>query len=87
MFLLARLVGRWDPPSIEYLKKHTGFSPDYAHKDGANARYRTTKMMKNIVSEWRAADKLLTKPMSEEELLKVENACDTALKNISSLAY
>ena len=82
MFLLARLVGRWDPPSIEFLKEHTGFRPDYAHKDGLDGRYRTTKTMKTMVSAWRSADKLLEKPMSENELDKIDDACDEALRDL-----
>ena len=80
MFLLARLVGRWDPPSISYLKEHTGFSPDYAHHDGRDGILMTTKAIKNMVTEWRTADKMLNKPMSEEELTKVDNACNEAMK-------
>ena len=64
LFILTRLAGRFDAQTIEYMKENTGFDPTFDTQDGIDGRYKTTLELRRMMSSWRAADKLLKKPMN-----------------------
>ena len=82
LFVLTRLAGRFDAQTINYMKENTGFDPTFDTQDGVDGRYKTTLELRRMMSSWRAADKLLKKPMKESELAELERQCDKALEGM-----
>ena len=75
IFILTRLMSRYDQPTLDYLREHTKGDPLFDIDDGAGKVYKTTKMIRNMVSSWKAADKLMHKPMSQQELKNLDQKC------------
>ena len=77
-YIITRLCSRYDEDTVNYLKTNYGVDPAWDINEGAEGKYRTTSQVRNMIRSWKQNTELVHKPMTEEQLDKLDRQCREA---------
>ena len=77
-YIITRLCSRYDEDTVNYLKANYGVDPAWDINEGAEGKYRTTSQVRNMIRSWKQNTELVHKPMTEEQLDKLDRQCREA---------
>ena len=82
-YIITRMCSRYDKDTVTYLKKNYGVDPAWDVDEGAEGKFRTTSQIRNMIRSWKQNTDLVHKPMTEEELDKLDLQCQNAQEVLS----